>query len=76
MTYADEKKADLFAKISARNMASRHQEHSGKRIDGIGNWLINHKTYEEWKGSSSSLLWLSGGGKCPLRRNLVRADCR
>jgi hypothetical protein len=67
MPYVDEKKANLLAKLPARNMASRHQKHSGERIDGTGNWIINHKTYEEWKSSTGSLLWLSGGGKRPLR---------
>lgn len=57
-------------------MASRHQEHSGARIDGTGNWIIKHKTYKEWKSSTGSLLWLRGSCKRSLRRNLFRTNCR
>lgn len=67
MPYADEKKINLLAKIPTHNMASRHQEHSSARIDGTGNWIVNHKTYEEWKSIDGSLLWLSGGCKRSLR---------
>lgn len=70
LCYADEKKEKMLAKLSAPDMASRHKENSGQRIDGTGDWIISHKTYEKWKRSTSSLLWLSGSGKFHGTNNL------
>lgn len=73
--HADEKEMSLLAGLSDRNMASRHQEHFKKRIDGTGDWVINQKIYKDWKCSRSSLLWLSGSGECITRQILFMSDC-
>lgn len=74
MYLIDERKVNLLAKIPSRNMISRHQEHSSERADGTGNWIIDHKTYETWKNSTGSLLWLSGGGTYLLCWGLIKTD--
>ena len=45
-----------------------HQSISKCLLDGTGSWLLDKPQYMEWRNSSvSSVLWLHGIRKCPIR---------
>jgi hypothetical protein len=50
--------------VSTVQYKDHHDELSTSRIPNSGAWLLNHKTYCDWRRASySSFLWLNGIGK-------------
>ena len=53
--------SDILRWISSIPYEENHRTARKGRIDGTGKWLLNHKRYQEWRGSSASMiLWLHG----------------
>lgn len=58
-----------------------HQKgHSERRIQGTGEWLLNHREYLDWHSSSTSSIFLlhgmAGSGKSSLASAVVDAAVR
>ena len=67
-TVADEK-SEIMAWLSPLEPKRRHQDIRTRRVDGVGDWLLNTKEYRNWFGgtrgakpSSPALLCYGGPG--------------
>lgn len=49
--------------ISSIETGKQHERRCENRLQGTGEWLFEHKSFQEWESSgSSSFLWLTGQG--------------
>jgi len=74
-TVADEK-SEILAWLSPLEPRIRHQDIRTRRVDGVGDWLLQTQEYKDWFGgihggkSDSSALFFCGGpgvGKTYMR---------
>ncbi|KAF4965615.1 hypothetical protein FSARC_6602 [Fusarium sarcochroum] len=55
----------ILKSLSTLPYPSHHQAAARGRLDGSGEWLLNHPSFNSWRGSSSStILWLHGIPGC------------
>ncbi|KAJ4264299.1 hypothetical protein NW762_005495 [Fusarium torreyae] len=55
----------ILKSLSTLPYLSHHQAAARGRLDGSGEWLLHHPSFNRWRGSSSStILWLHGIPGC------------
>lgn len=58
----DENKQKILRWLSRTDPSSNHNEARKKHEPKTGDWLLQSETYNKWKTSPSSILWLYGKG--------------
>lgn len=72
-TLDEEKFRAVLNWLSSIPYTQHHQRHSEARLSGSAQWLLRHPQYEDWKGSSSSSLFLLQGIPGSGKTNLTSA---
>jgi hypothetical protein len=54
--------------LSIPDPSTNYQTALQKRHPETGRWLLDGQHFTDWKGSSSSLMWLHGSGTSLLQR--------
>jgi hypothetical protein len=63
-TTAPKNQQPLIHWLSSPDPAVNYENALKQRQQGIGQWLLRHKRYAEWKSSKSQFLWLHGIPGC------------
>ena len=72
--YMSDEDAQIMCWLSPQEPNNRHQSVRTERFDGVGDWLLKTKEFQEWRGSEdgadNAVLFCSGNpgvGKTYLR---------
>lgn len=61
----DSRRSKILAWASSIPYEDNHYTARQGRVGSTGEWLLKHKTYREWRGSSASMIsWLHGIREC------------
>jgi hypothetical protein len=68
----ESERLEILTWISDIPYESNHYTARKERTEGTGEWLLRHKQYREWRGSSTStILWLHGIRGCSHTTTLL-----
>jgi hypothetical protein len=63
----ESERPDILNWLSSIQYERNHRTAREGRTNGTGKWLLEHKQFRDWRGSSSStILWLHGIRRCPM----------
>ncbi|KAF7559303.1 hypothetical protein G7046_g4857 [Stylonectria norvegica] len=58
----DDEITEIIHWLGNYDQASKHRDAYKKCTEGTGQWLLDNKTYLEWKADPGQLLWVNGNG--------------
>jgi len=50
----DDEKAQILAWLSPLESRSRHQDVRNRRVEGVGNWLLQNEEFLHWRKDTSA----------------------
>ncbi len=59
----DNEREQILRWLAADEQAFKYRDHLEKRVEGTGEWLLQHESYLKWKNEFGEILWLSGIGE-------------